>query len=118
MLGKGIVFTSLQNMNTPEQATDDGIHTVRKRRARFHCPRCCPASPRLRQVHQSIIGSSRKCNPPWISDACLPLLSSSLTDRMCVLQAVNALEGRIFNGNKIAARFFDREKFDHGVYVD
>lgn len=31
-------------------------------------------------------------------------------------QAVNALEGRIFNGNCIAARFFDTEKFDAGIY--
>jgi splicing factor 45 len=31
---------------------------------------------------------------------------------------VNALEGRIFNGNKIAARFFDAEKFDQGIYTD
>jgi len=27
-------------------------------------------------------------------------------------QAVNALEGRIFNGNVIEARFFDAGKFD------
>ena len=31
-------------------------------------------------------------------------------------QAVNALEGRIFNGNTISARFFDNEKFDVGDY--
>lgn len=33
-------------------------------------------------------------------------------------QAVNALEGRIFNGNAIQARFFEREKFEDGIYVD
>jgi splicing factor 45 len=31
-------------------------------------------------------------------------------------QAVNALEGRIFNGNAISARFFDNEKFEKGIY--
>ena len=31
-------------------------------------------------------------------------------------QAVNALEGRIFNGNAIVARFYDEEKFEDGVY--
>lgn len=35
-----------------------------------------------------------------------------------MIQAVNALEGRIFNGNAIQARFFEREKFEDGVYVD
>ncbi|KAJ5529930.1 hypothetical protein N7527_003323 [Penicillium freii] len=34
------------------------------------------------------------------------------------LRAVNALEGRVFNGNTITARFFDLEKFDQGVYTD
>jgi len=34
-----------------------------------------------------------------------------------VTQAVNALEGRIFNGNTITARFFDIEKFENGVYA-
>lgn len=33
-------------------------------------------------------------------------------------QAVNALEGRIFNGNAIQARFFDPEKFEQGVYAE
>ncbi|KAH6840662.1 hypothetical protein B0I37DRAFT_438010 [Chaetomium sp. MPI-CAGE-AT-0009] len=32
------------------------------------------------------------------------------------LRAVNALQGRIFNGNAIAARFYDEEKFEDGVY--
>ncbi len=31
-------------------------------------------------------------------------------------QAVNALEGRIFNGNAIEARFYDSEKFKKGIY--
>ena len=31
-------------------------------------------------------------------------------------QAVNALEGRVFNGNKITARFFDSDAFDRGIY--
>jgi splicing factor 45 len=29
---------------------------------------------------------------------------------------VNALEGRIFNGNAISARFFDTQSFEDGVY--
>jgi hypothetical protein len=32
------------------------------------------------------------------------------------LRAVNALEGRMFNGNTIKARFYDLEKFEEGVY--
>ncbi|KAJ4302390.1 hypothetical protein N0V88_002534 [Collariella sp. IMI 366227] len=32
------------------------------------------------------------------------------------LRAVNALEGRIFNGNTITARFYDEEKFEDGIY--
>ncbi|KAG7289757.1 hypothetical protein NEMBOFW57_006133 [Staphylotrichum longicolle] len=32
------------------------------------------------------------------------------------LRAVNALEGRIFNGNAIAARFYDEERFEEGLY--
>jgi len=31
-------------------------------------------------------------------------------------QAVNALEGRMFNGNTISARFFDVEKFEGGIF--
>lgn len=32
------------------------------------------------------------------------------------MQAVNALDGRIFNGNAIVPKFFDEEKFEQGVY--
>ncbi|KAK3904100.1 hypothetical protein C8A05DRAFT_42799 [Staphylotrichum tortipilum] len=32
------------------------------------------------------------------------------------LRAVNALEGRIFNGNAVVARFYDEERFEEGVY--
>ncbi|KAL1842149.1 hypothetical protein VTJ49DRAFT_5922 [Mycothermus thermophilus] len=32
------------------------------------------------------------------------------------LQAVSALQGRIFNGNAIAARFYDEDKFEEGIY--
>lgn len=31
-------------------------------------------------------------------------------------QAVNALEGRIFNGNTISAKFYDVDKFESGIY--
>ncbi|KAJ5081552.1 hypothetical protein NUU61_009816 [Penicillium alfredii] len=40
------------------------------------------------------------------------------TSPLSALRAVNALEGRIFNGNAISARFFEREKFEQGIYVD
>lgn len=33
-----------------------------------------------------------------------------------VLQAVNELDGRIFNGNAIIPRFYDNERFGKGVY--
>lgn len=38
------------------------------------------------------------------------------TDPVSALRAVNALEGRVFNGNAIAARFWDAEKFERGEY--
>lgn len=37
--------------------------------------------------------------------------------QLSALRAVNALEGRVFGGNIIKARFWDREKFDQGIYV-
>ncbi|KAJ5149462.1 hypothetical protein N7448_001040, partial [Penicillium atrosanguineum] len=40
------------------------------------------------------------------------------TSPLSALRAVNALEGRVFNGNAIQARFFELEKFEDGVYVD
>lgn len=39
------------------------------------------------------------------------------TDAVSALRAVNALEGRVFNGNSIAARFWDAEKFERGEYT-
>lgn len=39
------------------------------------------------------------------------------TDAVSALRAVNALEGRVFNGNVIAARFWDAEKFERGEYT-
>ncbi|KAK0720882.1 hypothetical protein B0H67DRAFT_206725 [Lasiosphaeris hirsuta] len=38
------------------------------------------------------------------------------TDQVSALRAVNALEGRIFNGNAIMPRFWDSDKFENGVY--
>ena len=35
---------------------------------------------------------------------------------LTVIQAVNALESRVFNGNTIEARFYDSEAFEKGVY--
>ncbi|KAL2788097.1 hypothetical protein BJX66DRAFT_266285 [Aspergillus keveii] len=40
------------------------------------------------------------------------------TNQLSALRAVNALEGRIFNGNEITARFFDTHKFEEGIYED
>lgn len=38
------------------------------------------------------------------------------TSQLSGLRAVNALEGRVFNGNVIQARFWEKEKFDDGVF--
>ncbi|KAM3072271.1 hypothetical protein ACMFMG_009084 [Clarireedia jacksonii] len=38
------------------------------------------------------------------------------TNQLSALRAVNALEGRIFNGNTITALFYDAETFEKGVY--
>lgn len=44
------------------------------------------------------------------------LVFIKFTDAVSALRAVNALEGRVFNGNAIAARFWDTEKFERGEY--
>lgn len=38
------------------------------------------------------------------------------TNQLSALRAVNALEGRIFNGNTISALFYNTETFENGVY--
>ncbi|KAH8847518.1 hypothetical protein MCOR27_011271 [Pyricularia oryzae] len=38
------------------------------------------------------------------------------TDQVSALRAVNALDGRIFNGNEVRPRFYDLERFEQGVY--
>jgi splicing factor 45 len=38
------------------------------------------------------------------------------TSQLSALRAVNALEGRVFNGNTIIARFYETEKFENGIY--
>ncbi|EPQ63059.1 hypothetical protein BGT96224_47B [Blumeria graminis f. sp. tritici 96224] len=38
------------------------------------------------------------------------------TSQLSALRAVNALEGRIFNGNTIAAQFYDAECFEAGDF--
>ncbi|KAI9829197.1 MAG: hypothetical protein M1826_005792 [Phylliscum demangeonii] len=48
-------------------------------------------------------------------DLRMPLVFVKFTSQLSGLRAVNALEGRIFNGNTITARFFDAEKFEAGV---
>jgi splicing factor 45 len=38
------------------------------------------------------------------------------TDQVSALTAVNALEGRIFNGNLVVPRFYDVDRFERGEY--
>lgn len=61
------------------------------------------------------------CSDSWVQ--VLPndmkmcrLVFIKFTDAVSALRAVNALEGRVFNGNAIAARFWDTEKFERGEY--
>ncbi|KAL8756932.1 MAG: hypothetical protein Q9184_004346 [Pyrenodesmia sp. 2 TL-2023] len=49
-------------------------------------------------------------------DSSSPPVFVKFTSQLSALRAVNALEGRIFNGNPITARFYDLGKFDLGVY--
>lgn len=44
------------------------------------------------------------------------LVFVSFVSQLSALRAVNALEGRIFNGNPIRAKFWPKEKFDEGQY--
>ncbi|RFU23567.1 hypothetical protein B7463_g12770, partial [Scytalidium lignicola] len=45
-----------------------------------------------------------------------PKVFVKFTSQLSALRAVNALEGRIFNGNTIAALFYDTEKFEQAIY--
>ncbi|KAL8674265.1 MAG: hypothetical protein Q9168_001332 [Polycauliona sp. 1 TL-2023] len=45
-----------------------------------------------------------------------PLVFVNFTSQLSALRAVNALNGRIFNGNAIRAAFYNRDEFDSGVY--
>ncbi|KAF4616215.1 hypothetical protein G7Y89_g15191 [Cudoniella acicularis] len=45
-----------------------------------------------------------------------PKVFVKFTNQLSALRAVNALEGRIFNGNTISALFYDTEKFELGNY--
>ncbi|RVX67883.1 hypothetical protein B0A52_08488 [Exophiala mesophila] len=45
------------------------------------------------------------------------LVFVAFVSQLSALRAVNALEGRIFNGNTITARFWPKEKFDAGQYL-
>ncbi|KAJ5143992.1 uncharacterized protein N7515_002779, partial [Penicillium bovifimosum] len=52
-------------------------------------------------------------------DAGTPVLVFvKFTSPLSALRAVNALEGRIFNGNTIMARFYNPEKFEQGIYTN
>ncbi|KAF2100660.1 hypothetical protein NA57DRAFT_54736 [Rhizodiscina lignyota] len=45
-----------------------------------------------------------------------PPVFVKFTSQLSALRAVNALDGRIFNGNAIRARFFNTDKFESGEY--
>ena len=45
-----------------------------------------------------------------------PLVFVSFVSQLSALRAVNALEGRVFGGNTIVARFWSKEKFEAGEY--
>lgn len=45
-----------------------------------------------------------------------PLVFVSFVSQLSALRAVNALDGRVFGGNAIAARFWDKESFDKDQY--
>jgi splicing factor 45 len=45
-----------------------------------------------------------------------PAVFVKFVSQLSALRAVNALEGRIFNGNAITARFWAKEDFESGVY--
>lgn len=46
----------------------------------------------------------------------IALVFVKFTSQLSALRAVNALEGRIFNGKTITAQFFDSSKFENGIY--
>ncbi|CAO1600854.1 hypothetical protein XANCAGTX0491_004531 [Xanthoria calcicola] len=52
------------------------------------------------------------------NDSNSPRVFVNFTSQLSALRAVNALNGRIFNGNAIRATFYNREKFDLGIYDD
>ncbi|PKX93125.1 putative G-patch DNA repair protein (Drt111) [Aspergillus novofumigatus IBT 16806] len=54
---------------------------------------------------------SRESGPP------VPVFVK-FTNQLSALRAVNALEGRVFNGNTITARFYDTQKFEEAIYDD
>ena len=45
-----------------------------------------------------------------------PLVFVHFTSQLSALRAVNALVGRVFNGNEIKAKYWDKDKFDKGEY--
>lgn len=45
-----------------------------------------------------------------------PAVFVKFVSQLSALRAVNALEGRIFNGNAITARFWTKDNFDSGIY--
>ncbi|RKF58041.1 putative g-patch dna repair protein [Erysiphe neolycopersici] len=46
----------------------------------------------------------------------IALVFVKFTSQLSALRAVNALEGRIFNGKTITAQFFDSSKFENRIY--
>lgn len=60
------------------------------------------------------VSALRVWNPPPLNSK--PSSSYSKLTCAAALQAVNALQGRIFSGNTIVPKFYDSEKFEKGVY--
>lgn len=49
----------------------------------------------------------------WSGDGRKSRVFVQFTSGLSALRAVQALEGRLFNGNRIGARYFDRERFEN-----
>jgi splicing factor 45 len=52
-----------------------------------------------------------------IGEECGEKVFIKFTDGVSALRAVNALDGRVFNGNTIMPGFWDVDKFERGIYA-
>lgn len=51
----------------------------------------------------------------YSTSASIPIFIK-FTSPVSALRAVEALKGRVFNGNTIVAGYYDVEKFEEGIY--